>query len=116
MTIEEAVRFAEYAQRMARTQEMKEFYALAEAALKEQEEQENPKPLTLKELRQMDGEPVWMEDNKGNKCWGLVSVEDDGAVYCIDNETGLWEYCFYGSKFATDGWLAYRSKQKEDTK
>lgn len=38
---------------------------LGAAALREQEERENPKPLTLDELREMDGEPVWlMGDDK----------------------------------------------------
>ena len=38
MTREEAIRFANYAQCMAKLQDVKEFYALAEAALREQEE------------------------------------------------------------------------------
>lgn len=29
-------------------------------ALQEKQERENPEPLTLEELRQMDGEPVWI--------------------------------------------------------
>ncbi|MDO5544910.1 MAG: DUF551 domain-containing protein [Eubacteriales bacterium] len=37
MTREEAIRFANYAQDMAKTQDVKEFYALAAAALREQE-------------------------------------------------------------------------------
>lgn len=38
MTREEAIRFANYAQDIAKLQDVKEFYALAEAALREQEE------------------------------------------------------------------------------
>ena len=38
MTREEAIRFANYAQDMEKLQDVKEFYALAEAALREQEE------------------------------------------------------------------------------
>ena len=34
------------------------------------------KPLTLEQLRQMDGQPVWIEDVG---CFGLVSVADIGA-------------------------------------
>lgn len=30
-----------------------------------QAERENPKPLTLDELREMDGEPVWLVDGNG---------------------------------------------------
>ena len=40
MTREEAIRFANYAQDMEKLQDVKEFYALAEAALREQEERE----------------------------------------------------------------------------
>ena len=38
MTREEAIRFANYAQCIAKLQDVKEFYALAEAALRDQEE------------------------------------------------------------------------------
>ena len=36
----------------------------------------NQNPLTLEQLRQMDGQPVWIEDVG---CFGLVSVADIGA-------------------------------------
>lgn len=34
----------------------------------------NP-PLTLEEMREMEGEPVWCEDYQ---CWGIVKVESKG--------------------------------------
>ena len=34
-------------------------------------------PLTLDELREMDGEPVWW-DNGDWGCWGIVTVDTDG--------------------------------------
>lgn len=77
-------------------------------------------PLTLDELREMDGEPVWCVDGRGNQCWCLVNC-DDGLPCCYDNETGLWEDCFYGmtgdGRFGLhqSGWLAYRSKPEEGT-
>lgn len=37
-----------------------ELYELILAALREKQERENPEPLTLEELRHMDGEPVWI--------------------------------------------------------
>ena len=42
----------------------------------EQEEKLN-EPLTLEELRKMDGEPVWW-DNGDWGCWGIVTVDTDG--------------------------------------
>ncbi len=34
-------------------------------------------PLTLEELREMDGEPVWWDDGDWS-CWGIVTVDTDG--------------------------------------
>lgn len=63
MTREEAIKFASHAQSLTDLPEVKEFYALAESALREQEakcvEIEAVKPLTLDELRELDGEPVF---------------------------------------------------------
>lgn len=76
--------------------------------------------LTLDELLEMDGEPVWCVDGRGNQCWCLVNC-DDGLPCCYDNETGLWEDCFYGmtgdGRFGLhqSGWLAYRRKPEEGT-
>ena len=62
MTIEEAITFAEYAQIMADGKpDVQAFYRLAESALRAQQQAEANKPLTLDDLRQMDGEPVWCE-------------------------------------------------------
>lgn len=75
-------------------------------------------PLTLSELREMDGEPVWCVDGRGSQCWCLVNC-DDGLPCCYDNETGLWEDCFYGmtgnGEFGLNqyGWRAYRRKPEE---
>lgn len=72
-------------------------------------------PLTLEELRGMDGEPVFCVDGQGNKCWCLVNC-DDWLPCCYDNETGLWDGCFYGMTgdgkhgLHKSGWLAFISK------
>lgn len=77
-------------------------------------------PLTLEQLREMDGEPVWCVDGRGNQCWCLVNCDDD-LLCCYDNETGLWEDCFYGMtgdwKFGLHqyGWLAYRGRPEIDS-
>jgi hypothetical protein len=70
----------------------------------------NPQPLTLDELRGMDGLPVWCVDCFGNQCWAIVNVADDD---CIDNETGAWSMGLYGisdKPIDLTGWLAYRTK------
>lgn len=47
-------------------------------ALREKQERENPKPLTLEEMRSMIGEPVWVKVNdvgkiRGGGYWTIVS-------------------------------------------
>lgn len=42
---------------------------VARIILREQEEREHPRPLTLAELREMDGEPVWCVDGCGHERW-----------------------------------------------
>ena len=34
-------------------------------------------PLTLDELQEMDGQPVWWDDGDWS-CWGIVTVDTDG--------------------------------------
>ncbi len=46
--------------------------ALAVSALRAQVEAEREAPLTLDELREMDGEPVWV---KPLAVWGIVDIE-----------------------------------------
>ena len=47
-------------------------------------------PLTLNELREMDGEPVWVEDVKH---WALIDIEKggqwDGVPFAIWAENGM---------------------------
>ena len=68
----------------------------------------NP-PLTLDELREMDGEPVWCESvNSSTRPNQWCICHDD---YCGNGE---WDMFFedYG-----DAWLAYRHKpEREDNK
>lgn len=73
-------------------------------ALREQEERENPKPLTLDELRKMGGEPVWIDDwFEDSHGWEL---SEDASDY----------FDGYGRTVKSYGtrWVAYRSKPKED--
>lgn len=77
-------------------------------------------PLTLEELREMDGEPVWIKsDNwhcKGK--WGLVSVwtgptGDKFAVYVFNTKTGA---TLYPNQEYGRCWTAYRRRPEEGTK
>lgn len=46
-------------------------------------------PLTLEELRKMDGEPAWWDDGEGS-CWGIISVDSAGMRGGIPFLRGRW--------------------------
>lgn len=46
-------------------------------------------PLTLEELRKMDGEPAWWDDGEGS-CWGIISVDSAGMWGGIPFFRGRW--------------------------
>ena len=46
-------------------------------------------PLTLDELREMDGEPAWWDDGEGS-CWGIISVDSRGMWGGIPFFRGRW--------------------------
>jgi hypothetical protein len=46
-------------------------------------------PLTLEELRKMDGEPAWWDDGEGS-CWGIISVDSAGMWGGIPFLRGRW--------------------------
>lgn len=84
------------------------------AALRAQQEAESPKPLTLDELREMDGEPVWIVEYPD---WGHWELSEDAQDYIADRDTD-----FYGMRHDDPcgryglhklGWLTYRHKPKE---
>ena len=93
-----------------------EFANVCIASLRAQQERENPQPLTLEDLRGMDGEWVW-----------AISSDPDLTVsawtYIVASQAHtLWEYKpdrLLGNvqlDFENYGktWLAYRSKPKEE--
>ena len=46
-------------------------------------------PLTLEQLREMDGEPAWWDDGYGS-CWGIISVDSAGMWGGIPFFRGRW--------------------------
>lgn len=87
------------------------------AALEEKIARDNPRPLTLDELRERDGKPVFAIDGEGHKCWVVVNTKEE---CCADNEFGSWHMYFYNMKNADSdtlhnmGWLAYDHEPKEE--
>ena len=73
-------------------------------------------PLTLEELREMDGEPVWCI-NGNNGQWGLVhvfSAEGETYVECVTKTGFTMDKMTYGA-MGIYAWLAYRRKPEEGT-
>jgi len=75
-------------------------------ALREKLERENQKPLTIEELRQMNGKPVWIvwSDNRIKSQWWIPG---DYSWYVMEFDDPIMERR-YGEK-----WIAYRHKPKE---
>lgn len=70
--------------------------------LREKKEREDPKPLTLEELREMQGEPVWKDDTKE---WVIVDGFEEitwgcGGCECIfmDEEEREAQPIYYRTK------------------
>ena len=66
-------------------------------------------PLTLEQLREMDGQPVWVEliGIKRPSAWYLLNLRDKEAV---NKRGGFVSLIYYG-----DTWLAYRRRPEEGT-
>lgn len=112
MTIEDAIKFAEYAQIMSDGKpDVQEFYKIAEAALRAQQERADQKPLTLDELRQMDGEPVWVKADHCGVYADIVHIQgqEDGESYVHFKINWRLQENGYGKT-----WLAYRHKPREE--
>ena len=91
MTIEEAIKryneaCANYAagcmdgwaapEVIADRKENYELFEIGRDAIIAQQERDNPQPLTLDELRQMDGQPVFVADKLNS--WEIVIVDNSG--------------------------------------
>lgn len=46
-------------------------------------------PLTIEQLREMDGEPAWWDNGEGS-CWGIISVDSAGMWGGIPFFRGRW--------------------------
>ena len=66
-------------------------------------------PLTLDELRKMEGQPVYIVEN--TEYWAIVNSFDQAGVYLLSygNPDDYGYFGLYGKT-----WLAYRQKPEED--
>ena len=96
--------------------EVLEYFAkfeLGDTALRKQEAVTNRnglnEPLTLDEMRRMEGQPVYIVEN--TEYWAIVNSFDQAGVYLLSYENPD-DYGYFGLYGKT--WLAYRQKPEED--
>jgi len=83
-------------------------------ALREKAEREDPQPLTIEELQQMDGEPVWVKNrnaDRGEGEWCVIclyynKLDFDASI------PGVESYWHPSNEYGKT-WTAYRHKPKE---
>ena len=97
---------------MIRAADYVEACSVAIAALRAQQEQEDPKPLTLDELRQMDGEPVWLTGVEPEDTWARIDyVETLTIGFSLFGDSETW--CFRAKHYG-EIVFAYRHKPRGD--
>ena len=127
MTREEAIKVLEkqfdkscgnYRYQNAEKLDFEDALWMAISALRQQEHfrdlTKKVEPLTLDELRKMDGEPAWFVSlHDGFASWGIVRVVEMSKVWFIavaGAERAFGDLDGYGKT-----WLAYRHKPEEGT-
>ena len=88
-----------------------EAFDMAISALRQQDHfrdiTKKVEPLTLEELRRMEGQPVYIVEN--TEYWAIVNSFDQAGVYLLSygNPDDHGYFGFYGKT-----WLAYRHKKE----
>ena len=123
MTREEAIEAIKCNWPDSRYTILREALDMAISALRQQEHfrevTKKVEPLTLDDLRQMDGEPVWVSVSNNwresgvSEGWCIVrfhSKDDRVRVYVYDTRHGAR---FFAQQDYGESWLAYRQKPEE---
>ena len=122
MTIEEAAKTLRWIKLQTGRVE-NEALDMSLSSLRAQQEKERNDPLTLDELREMVGEPVWTVGVSytpdGNfSMWDIIESTDENGVQfgrsCENPE--WWNYGLKTVDGKLFGWLAYRNKPEEGHK
>lgn len=97
----------------------RKMFQIALEALLEKVERENTEPLTLEELRQMEGEPVWVKIiGASDFCWPKDAWDDYGLVrkswvrMWDRSRADIFTVAHHFEEYGKS-WLAYRNKPKE---
>ena len=117
MTREEAIEAIKCNWPDSRYTILREALDMAISALRQQEHfrevTKKVEPLTLDELRKMDGEPVWVIDGEDKGMWALVEVCEE-SIFLTNNLGGRTEYAD-DAELEDDGLTVYRQKPGEGT-
>ena len=84
---------------------------LSLSALKEQEERENPNPLTLEELLTVNEEPVWIWFVDSPARW-ILRPSSGWVDICFPERMALFNMKWYKHSAYGVDWIAYRYKPK----
>ncbi|MBP5782302.1 MAG: hypothetical protein J6W04_02055, partial [Bacteroidales bacterium] len=81
-------------------------------------QQEENLPLTWDELKQMEGKPVWVEEENQPSQWYLIKEvetdeDDDPEFVSLTVFDCQGDYWFYKNNMGTK-WQAYRKERNED--
>lgn len=90
--------------RLAKAEAVREACEIAVAVMRDRQADEKNDPLTLDELRQMDGQPVWIDD--WIEPYNGLELSEDASDYFEGRDVKK-----YGS-----AWFAYRRQPKEGAK
>ena len=71
-------------------------------------------PLTLEQLREMNGEPAWWDDGEGS-CWGIISVATNGRWAGIPFFRGRWKQANFEYDIKSRGMTLYRRPPEGET-
>lgn len=89
---------------------------LALIALREKAERDNPKPLTIEELRQLDEEPVWVKPEGTTAGYGMwCEVIYNRLTRRVEALIPGVEHTWFEGDEYGETWTAYRRKPKEET-
>ena len=119
MTTEEAIKILDpetsrdalwkYEEDSARLEACKEACKLGAATLRTRQDPPPNGPLTMEELREMDGQPVWFCKCHNGLCnWCVIDHTNETNIFFTDGTVRLMSS--YG-----DGWMAYRRRPEEGT-
>ena len=132
--IKNALQYAELQLSLSTNESKTRFFRTIVQVLRAELDREKNEPLTIEEILEMNGKPVWCQNGDGYQGWALVIVDnykDGGHYLCLFsddltrngiNEAFEPDEDFYNLTFSGDpnghfglhvlGWRAYRYEPK----